>query len=123
MIMTSPSPFYQHKPEDYYRHARTDILAFLGDIEGQSILELGAGGGFTLAYAKTVGLAAYVAGVELFDLPHNAQREAVLTNFIGPISIKPPWPCSVRNSTCCSVRIFWNTWWIHGAPCGNGQRI
>jgi len=81
MIMTSPSPFYQHKPKDYYRHARTDILAFLGDIEGQSILELGAGGGFTLAYAKTVGRAAYVAGVELFDLPHNAQREAALDEF------------------------------------------
>ncbi|MFM7700116.1 MAG: class I SAM-dependent methyltransferase [Bacteroidota bacterium] len=79
--MTSPSPFYQHKPEDYYRHARTDILAFLGDIEGQSILELGAGGGFTLAYAKTVGRAAYVAGVELFDLPHTAQREAALDEF------------------------------------------
>lgn len=81
MMMTSPSPFYQHKPEDYYRHARTDILAFLGDIEGLSILELGAGGGFTLAYAKTVGRAAYVAGVELFDLPHTAQREATLDEF------------------------------------------
>jgi hypothetical protein len=79
--MNPPSPFYQHKPDDYCHHVRTNILSFLGDIQGQKIFEIGKSGGNTLAWAKTKGRAAYVAGVDFFDLPNTAQRDSCLDEF------------------------------------------
>lgn len=72
---------YLNKPSDYFEHARMDVLRCLGSVEGKSILELGAGGGYTLAHAKTVGKAAYVAGVELMNLEGNVQQNQVLDEF------------------------------------------
>jgi len=72
---------YQHKPSDYYRHARMDVLRCLGSVQGQRILELGAGGGYTLAEAKSNGGASYVAGVEWMKLPETAQNSPLMDEF------------------------------------------
>jgi len=72
---------YLNKPSDYFEHARMDVLRCLGSVEGKSILELGAGGGYTLAHAKTVGKAAYVAGVELMNLEGTVQQNEILDEF------------------------------------------
>lgn len=72
---------YLNKPSDYFEHARMDVLRCLGSVEDKSILELGAGGGYTLAHAKTVGKAAYVAGVELMSLEGTVQQNDVLDEF------------------------------------------
>lgn len=72
---------YQNKPEDYYVHARVDVLQLLQGKSNLKILELGAGGGFTLAEAKRLGIASYVAGVELFPLEGTLQKDAILDEF------------------------------------------
>ena len=72
---------YQHKPADYFGHARTDVLQLLKGKSGLALLELGAGGGFTLAEAKNRGLAAYVAGVELFTIENSFQKNPLLDEF------------------------------------------
>jgi len=72
---------YQNKPEDYYVHARVDVLQLLKEKSNCSILELGAGGGYTLAEAKRLGIASYVAGVELFPLEGTLQKDAILDEF------------------------------------------
>ena len=78
---------YLNKPSDYFVHARMDVLRCLGSVEGKSILELGAGGGYTLAHAKSIGKAAYVAGVELMQLEGTAQHNPLLDEFhIGDLS-------------------------------------
>ena len=72
---------YQHKPADYFGHARTDVLKLLQGSTGLSILELGAGGGYTLAEAKRLGIASYTAGVELFDIPGSLQNSTEIDEF------------------------------------------
>lgn len=72
---------YQNKPEDYYVHARVDVLQLLQGKSNLKILELGAGGGYTLAEAKRLGIASYVAGVELFPLEGTLQKDAILDEF------------------------------------------
>lgn len=64
---------YQNKPEDYFGHARTDVLKLLQGKSGLSVLEIGAGGCYTLAEAKRQGIASYTAGVELFLIPGSMQ--------------------------------------------------
>lgn len=73
---------YLHKPSDYFEHARMDVLRCLGSVEGKRILELGAGGGYTLAHAKAVGKAAYVAGVELMTLEGTVQQNPCIDEFL-----------------------------------------
>ncbi len=72
---------YQHKPSDYFGHARADALRLLPGNSNLSILELGAGGGYTLAEAKNKGLATYVAGVELFHIENSLQQSSVMDEF------------------------------------------
>jgi 2-polyprenyl-3-methyl-5-hydroxy-6-metoxy-1,4-benzoquinol methylase len=72
---------YQHKPADYFGHARSDALKLLQGKTGLSILELGAGGGYTLAEAKRLGIAAYTAGVELFEIPGSLQNSKEINEF------------------------------------------
>lgn len=72
---------YQHKPADYFGHARTDALKLLQGKSGLSVLELGAGGGYTLAEVKRQGIAGYTAGVELFELPGSMQNSPEIDEF------------------------------------------
>ena len=72
---------YQNKPSDYYVHARMDVLKLLEGKSIDSILELGAGGGYTLYQAKKSGLAKYVAGVELFPLEGTLQQDSLIDEF------------------------------------------
>ncbi|MFM9060469.1 MAG: class I SAM-dependent methyltransferase [Bacteroidota bacterium] len=82
---------YLHKPSDYFEHARRDVLQCLGSVQGKSILELGAGGGYTLAHAKSSGQAQYVAGVELMRLEGTEQENPSIDEFyIQNLTDQPP---------------------------------
>lgn len=82
---------YLHKPSDYFEHARRDVLQCLGSVQGKSILELGAGGGYTLAHAKSIGQAQYVAGVELMRLEGTEQENPCIDEFyIQNLTDQPP---------------------------------
>jgi 2-polyprenyl-3-methyl-5-hydroxy-6-metoxy-1,4-benzoquinol methylase len=72
---------YRDKPADYFGHSRTDALRLLVGSRGLSILELGAGGGFTLVEAKRCGIASYVAGVELHSVENGLQQHPCLDEF------------------------------------------
>jgi 2-polyprenyl-3-methyl-5-hydroxy-6-metoxy-1,4-benzoquinol methylase len=72
---------YQHKPADYFGHARADALKLLQEKSGLSVLELGAGGRYTLAEVKRQGITSSTAGVELFYLPGSMQISPEIDEF------------------------------------------
>jgi 2-polyprenyl-3-methyl-5-hydroxy-6-metoxy-1,4-benzoquinol methylase len=55
---------YRDKPQDYFAHARTEILPLL-PAQPQRVLEIGCGVGATLAWLKHSQGAQYTAGVEI----------------------------------------------------------
>ena len=74
--------YYLEKREAYFTNARHDLISLLPKKEGLTILEIGAGGGDTLAELKKSGIAKEVTGVELFDLAGTRQNDPLIDNFI-----------------------------------------
>lgn len=67
---------YDDKNQDYFAHVRKDIEPLLPERSG-SVLELGCGGGATLAWLKATGRARHTTGVELCAQPAAVARERV----------------------------------------------
>jgi 2-polyprenyl-3-methyl-5-hydroxy-6-metoxy-1,4-benzoquinol methylase len=72
---------YREKVKDYFEIARTDLMQLVPAVHNQSILEIGASGGYTLLALKQTGKASYVAGVELFQLANTEQENTQLDEF------------------------------------------
>ena len=65
---------YHEKAGYYFQFTRTDLIDLLPKQKiFENVLEIGAGGGNTLAYLKTAGIAKKVTGIELFELPGTEQ--------------------------------------------------
>lgn len=73
---------YVSKSKEYYSHVREDIISQIPQNPQQTVLEIGAGGGYTLQYIKEHGLAREVYGVELFDIPNSFQKSLDFHAFI-----------------------------------------
>ena len=74
---------YEEKSGVYFDNIRTDLLELIPEKNRQgAMLEVGAGTGCTLLYAKEKGFAASVFGVELFAIKDSSQNSAVLSEFI-----------------------------------------
>lgn len=73
---------YLNKPDDYFTHARMDLISMIPKLENAKILEIGAGGGDTLLEIKRRGLAQEVTGIELNALPDSNQNHLQIDRFI-----------------------------------------
>lgn len=74
--------FYNQKENQYFSHARFDMISMIPKNPNNKILEIGAGGGDTLVELKRQGLASVVAGVELMQLPGTQQKHATIDHWI-----------------------------------------
>lgn len=74
--------YYEIKDKGYFTGTRLDIIALLPNNPSQKILEVGAGGGDTLAYIKQNKLAAEVTGFELFQIPNSNQDNKLIDKFV-----------------------------------------
>jgi len=76
---------YAEKTDDYFAHARTEIIPLLPAGCAERVLEVGCGTGDTLAYLQQLGRCAWTCGVELFPDAGNAARERLDQVHIGNI--------------------------------------
>jgi 2-polyprenyl-3-methyl-5-hydroxy-6-metoxy-1,4-benzoquinol methylase len=67
---------YEHKNEAYFSFVRTDIGPLLPEKCG-NVIELGCGGGSTLAWLKSTGIASHTTGMELCAEPAAQARKRV----------------------------------------------
>lgn len=72
---------YTSKNQEYYANVRKDIVSVL-PINANKILEIGAGGGYTLDFIKRNNTSVEVTGIELFDMPHTLQKSETIDRFI-----------------------------------------
>lgn len=73
---------YEDKERGYFSVARMDLLRMLPRGGGLRLLELGAGNGATLRAAKALGLASWVAGVDIVAPPAAAEGEPEVDLFL-----------------------------------------
>lgn len=73
---------YKVKNVDYFNNVRTDIIRLIPVSEKNKILEIGAGGGFTLAKIKELNLASEVIGLDLLEIPGSFQNHPIIDRFI-----------------------------------------
>ncbi|ARK09907.1 class I SAM-dependent methyltransferase [Fibrella sp. ES10-3-2-2] len=73
---------YDTKEETYFTKVRHDIISLFPHINDIKVLEIGAGGGDTLVYLKTKGIAQEVVGVDIFELPNTNQSHLAIDKFI-----------------------------------------
>lgn len=73
---------YESKSKTYYTHVRTDIITLLPKNPEQKVLEIGAGGGYTLHFIKEQQFAAEVYGIELFEISDSYQNHPDFRDFI-----------------------------------------
>ena len=83
---------YRAKSSDYFRSVRHELLDLIpATHRGGTLLELGAGGGDTLMYAKREGYASCVYGIELMRLDDSYQASEEIDAFhLGNIESDPP---------------------------------
>jgi 2-polyprenyl-3-methyl-5-hydroxy-6-metoxy-1,4-benzoquinol methylase len=74
--------YYTEKKEDYFSHARRELISFIPKNPSNKILEIGAGGGDTLLEIKKLGLAKEVVGIELMELPGTKQNDRSIDQWI-----------------------------------------
>ena len=74
--------YYDTKDIEYFTGTRLDVISLLPDNPEQKILEIGAGGGDTLAFIKQNNLAKEVIGFELFKIPASNQENKNIDKFI-----------------------------------------
>ena len=72
----SKNDLYENKDDAYFAFVRTDIAPLLPDSCGD-VIELGCGGGSTLAWLKSSGMARHTTGMELCAEPAAAARQRV----------------------------------------------
>jgi 2-polyprenyl-3-methyl-5-hydroxy-6-metoxy-1,4-benzoquinol methylase len=73
---------YDEKERGYFSAARTDLLQMLPRGGGLRLLELGAGDGATLRAAKALGLASWVAGIDIVAPPAAAEGQPGIDLFL-----------------------------------------
>ena len=74
---------YQEKNQLYFENVRTELLDLIPNyLQGKTVLELGAGAGETLLYAKQNNYASKVIGYELCALKGSTQYSAEIDKFI-----------------------------------------
>ena len=57
---------YDCKTEGYFKHIRTELLDMIpNELKEKTVLELGAGSGETLCYAKSNGYASKIIGYDI----------------------------------------------------------
>jgi SAM-dependent methyltransferase len=71
-----PNDLYENKDHAYFSFVRTDIAPLLPENCG-NIIELGCGGGGTLAWLKNSGMARHTTGIELCAEPASVARSQV----------------------------------------------
>jgi SAM-dependent methyltransferase len=85
---------YCDKPQDYFAHARTEILPLL-PAQPQRVLEIGCGVGATLAWLKQSQGAQYTAGVEIASdaaVVAQGQLDAALCMDFEKVELPVTWP-------------------------------
>ena len=73
--------YYKQKKDQYFSHIRLDIISLIPSNPGQTILEIGAGGGNTLLYLKEQQLAKEVMGIELVQIEDSNQKHPLINKF------------------------------------------
>jgi 2-polyprenyl-3-methyl-5-hydroxy-6-metoxy-1,4-benzoquinol methylase len=82
---------YDDKDRGYFSAARTDLLHMLPQGGGLRLLELGAGDGATLRAAKALGLASWVAGIDIVAPVSAAEGQPAIDLFLhGDIETLDP---------------------------------
>lgn len=76
---------YADKTDDYFGHARTEVLPLLPAGRAERILDVGCGRGDTLAYLRAEGRCGWTCGVELFPEAGAAARDRLDEVHIGNI--------------------------------------
>lgn len=74
--------FYSEKSNQYFSHARLDLISMIPRNANNKILEVGAGGGDTLLEIKRQGLAEEVTGIELIELANTNQKNSMIDRWI-----------------------------------------
>lgn len=82
---------YEEKNDVYFGNIRSELLELIPqENRGGSVLEVGAGSGKNLIYAKKEGYANKIYGVELMELPNESQSDDAYEEFlIGNIETMP----------------------------------
>lgn len=74
---------YNNKPTGYFDTARLDLLNLIPhENKNKKILEIGAGSGATLLYAKENGYAKYVCGIDICSMDDSHQNHPLIDQFI-----------------------------------------
>jgi len=74
--------FYLQKDTEYFRNTRTDLISLIPNNPKNRILEIGAGGGYTLIEIKKRNLAVELVGVELIKSDNAHQEDPLIDKFI-----------------------------------------
>ncbi|MDD5159833.1 MAG: class I SAM-dependent methyltransferase [Sulfuricurvum sp.] len=75
--------FYQDKPDGYFTSVRFDLLSLIpNENKNKKMLEIGAGGGDTLLYAKQHGYASHIYGIDLCQIENSYQNNSQFDQFI-----------------------------------------
>lgn len=74
---------YENKEKDYFFNIRVELLNLIPKFNRNGhLLEIGAGEGNTLIYAKENGYAKEISGVELCEIANSNQTSELFSGFI-----------------------------------------
>ena len=74
---------YDEKQQQYFSYVRRSLLdLILQKNKNGNILEIGAGDGATILYAKENGYAKHINGIELCKIENSSQQSSQFDNFI-----------------------------------------
>ena len=74
---------YEQKKQDYFKNIRLPLLDLIPlENRNGNILEIGAGSGDNLVYAKKNGYAKKIFGIELVEIKNSNQRSKLFEDFI-----------------------------------------
>jgi len=74
---------YEHKQEQYFSNIRKELLDLIpNENRNGTLLEIGAGSGDTLVYAKNNNYAKKVYGIDLCALPNSSQKSNDIEEFL-----------------------------------------
>jgi len=84
---------YDKKEQKYFENIRTELLELIpNENKNGNMLEIGAGGGNTLIYAKENSYAKNIYGIELFQIKNSNQNSSLFSGFIIGDIEKIPFP-------------------------------
>jgi 2-polyprenyl-3-methyl-5-hydroxy-6-metoxy-1,4-benzoquinol methylase len=81
-VSDATARLYDDKESGYFSTARPDLLRMLPQGGALRLLELGAGDGATLRAAKELGLASWVAGIDIVAPPAAAEGQPEIDLFL-----------------------------------------